>query len=398
MVLFGNLRRKSSPPSAIIFSLTVDQVFKNTNIKDLLGSLREERFANYYDVKDLLVEVKSIRLFFNRHTNFTIDAASSMVINCLKTDRYPSLLREFFKNISGFKHRDYKNFTGLKKALLDKSIWKIFSETMDLSLDLVTTCSSLTTLPPAIESELKGRRIMLWYSTNFKIIEHKEVEITTEWDPRYIENFIDMHLVWTKYDVNYMSLIQLDPSISVGSIVFQPKVVVPKEMDSFVVTFFDITPITSDRERALGIEHNFVSEEKMLSDLRSFLDSAQKLRDRYGNVVKFRIKPKRSYHKTHSKRYIAELKEANRKKIVELMSPHSNIYQAVNESDLVIAIPWSAPAILAQESFTNSFYLATKRFEWKIPQEYNGIKVITSKDQLKRNLIILIDEKLNRMR
>ena len=396
--MFGNLRSKSSPPSAIIFSLSNEQVFKNTNIDDLLGSLREERFANYYNAKDLLVEVRSIRLIFNRHRNLTIDAASSMVVNCLKTCWYSFLLREFFKNLSGFKRRGYKNYIGLKKAILDKSIWKTFSETMDLSLDLVTTNSTLMALPPAIESELKGRRIMLWNSTNFKIVEHKEVEINLMWDPKYIKNFIDIHLVWTKHDVDYMSSIDLVSSTSVGPIPLQPKVAIPKEMDSFLITFFDITPITSDRERALGIEQNFVSEENALSDLRSFLYSAQKLLDRYGNVVKFRIKPKRAYHKTHSKRYITEIKKANREKIVKLMSPHSNIYRCVNESDLVIAIPWSAPAILAQEVSTHPFFLATKRSDWKIPQEYNGIEVITSKDQLTQKLIILIDEKLNRRR
>ena len=76
----------------------------------------------------------------------------------------------------------------------------------------------------------------------------------------------------------------------------------------------------------------------------------------------------------------------SKNRCVELISPLSNLYQVVSESDFVLAIPFSSPAVLAKELGVRSAFIATGIVSWDIPVESNEISVEFQIDSLTKKI------------
>jgi hypothetical protein len=100
------------------------------------------------------------------------------------------------------------------------------------------------------------------------------------------------------------------------------------------------------------------------------------LNDSYPGKFLLRIKPKRKYSKVHSRAYISKIHELSKHENVELLSPRVNLYQVVSESDFILAVPFSSPAVLAKELGVRSAFIATGIVGWEIPKESNKVEVV----------------------
>ena len=391
-IILGVTRKKVRFPTSVLFSLSASQVFDSTSIPELLKELNSNRFKSYFNAEHVLIEVRSIKSLISCNKNITFDATTFLIMNCIKIRYYPNLIKTIIEIALNSKQN--VTFKSFKREVLDATVFGMLKNKMVVKLDLITTNSSLSLLPKAMERNFNGKRVMLWYSTNSRIIKHREANIKLSWRTQDIREFVDLHLVWNENECDFLKSIGITNVFPVGSILFQDRLIATKSNSCFKVTIFDVTPISKARQSQLRIEHNFLSEEKMLKDMRALLNITDSLQKKYGNYIEFRLKPKRRYMKYHSKRYLAEIRENHRSGKVKLLNPSENLYKVVSESDLIISTPYSSPATLAKELHVNVVYFATNRDNWILPKEYDRIKIFTSASELVIYLEGLITKKL----
>lgn len=395
IVTYGLFRSKSRIPSAVVFSLTSEQVFKNSNIKNLLTFLREERFQDHFRGDNPLIEVRSIKSILAHKQMITIDAPLFLLIRCVKKSHYGSFLMNVFKSVSLFKDQELLGLKEMKKLIFDLAIFKILNNQCYPEFDLVTTNSSLKKLPFAFECPLKGRRVMAWYSTNSKPMNFRGNQQILGWDVGAVQNGIDSHLVWTNHDVVFLESLGIKNAHAIGPILFQTQIVVEKSTFNYHITYFDVTPLAPSYNWILGTQENFYSEGNALGDFEAIKKLSADLMSDYGNKVKVRIKPKRTYSPRHSQKYIEQILKGSREHQIELLSSNSNLYEVISQSDLVIATPWTSPAVLAREMASDSVFFAIRAADWELPNEHEGIRVINSCSELKAYVDCKILKKLN---
>lgn len=394
VLICGLFRSKSRIPSSIVFSLTSEQVFGNKKIEDLLTSLKEKRFQNHFKVGNLLIEVHSIRSLLVRDNFLTIDAPVFLLSKCVKISHYPAFLMEVFRSVFVFRDQGFLNLREMKRLVFDLALYNVLDQRLYPEIDLVTTNSSLNKLPFAFESPLKGRRVMVWYSSNSKPLIYREEQQSLGWDIGAVKKGIDSHLVWTKYDVAFLESLGIFSAHAIGPILFQPEVVAERSAHNYVITYFNVTPFAPSNDWIIGNQENFYSERNALGDLEGIEKLYACLLDTFGSKIRVRIKPKRSYSSKHSEKYIAKLVEHSRGQRIELLSHNANLYEVVSQSDLVVATPWTSPAVLAKEMSLHSVYFAIRGADWDLPSEYEGIRVFKSSDELMEYVVMDIQKKL----
>jgi polysaccharide biosynthesis PFTS motif protein len=219
---------------------------------------------------------------------------------------------------------------------------------------------------------------MAWYSTNSKPIYAIDDSIREKVNFENIKANIDEHWVWDEDDIRFLQSEGIQNVIPLGAILFQEKILVSRSSSKFTLTYFDVTPFNGSN--GLYSERNTIAILDNLMSLTSSLDEI------YPGKFQLRIKPKRKYSKVHSKTYISKIHELSKNRCVELISPVSNLYQVVSESDFVLAIPFSSPAVLAKELGVRSAFIATGIVGWDIPVESNEISVEFQIDSLTKKI------------
>ena len=396
VMIYGLFRTKSRIPSSIVFSLTSEQVFQSSNIDDVLNTLKEKRFQDHFRADNPLIEVRSIKSLLERNKMITIDAPLFLLIRCVKRSHYGFLLMNVFSSVSLFRNQEFLGLKNMKRVVLDQAVFKVLHQDFYTEFDLVTTNSSIKKLPIAFECPLKGRRVMVWYSTNSKPINFRANQQGLGWDIGAVKNGLDSHLVWTKYDVNFLKSLGIYNVYAIGPILFQTKIVAERSTNNYIITFFDVTPFAPGNDWIVGTQEDFYSERDALGDFEAFKKLSADLLKSYVNEVKVRIKPKRTYNPVHSKKYIEQIIKSCREHQIELLSPNENLYKVVSQSDLVIATPWTSPAVLAKEMALNSVFFAIRSTDWELPNEYEGIRVIKSLSELTVFINLDIRKKFNK--
>ena len=194
---------------------------------------------------------------------------------------------------------------------------------------------------------------------------------------------------WNKY--KYTSIYDIDKTTNdVGSLVDQQM----KSLDSLTIQNFDslVKKFPNQSKDYLlsaakiGLNANTQGIEKLSANLNGA----------FANKVQVRIKPKRAYSQMHSKKYITKIMEHSRQHQIEILSPNANLYEIISQSDLVIATPWTSPAVLAKELATNSVFFTIRAAEWDLPAEYEGIRVINSCGELTEYVNLGIQKKFKK--
>jgi polysaccharide biosynthesis PFTS motif protein len=396
LLMLGVFRKKSRVPSSIVYSLTSEQVFTDKGIEDQFTSLNEERFQDFFGVSNLLIEVRSIKSLLTRNKMITIDAPFFLLTRCIKKNHYRSFLSKVFRSVIVMRIQELSSLKEVKKSVFDIAVYEVLHQHRYPEFDLVTTNSSLKKLPFAFECPGRGRRIMVWYSTNSKPMYFRGKRQRLNWNISAIKKGLDSHLVWTKHDVAFLESLGIHNAHAIGPILLQKPVLAERSNDKYVITYFDVTPLAPTNNWIIGTQENFYSEQDALGDLEAIITLSDDLMRTFDNKVEVRIKPKRAYSSMHSRRYIMKLIESCREYGIELMSPDSNLYEVVSQSDLVIATPWTSPAVLAKEMSLNSIFFAIRVADWYLPSSHEDIRVIKSLRELTTYVKRGIQKKFNK--
>jgi polysaccharide biosynthesis PFTS motif protein len=253
---------------------------------------------------------------------------------------------------------------------------------------MITTQSSLNILPESfyISSEPKVKRVMMWYSTNSKPINRiGEPKIM----PSSIEKMkqVDVeHWVWNNHEVEFLRNLGLKSVKQVGPIVFQEEKLMRKSENSFIVTFFDVTP--------LNLATDKYSSQIAMNNLNGVLSVTQRLQKEFGEYLKIRVKPKRKYSKMHCQDYTSRMFEAVESGAIDLLDHVTNLYSAISESDIVLSVPFTSPSVIAKELEIPTFYCSFDSSDWEIPDTSSGVFVLKTREDIYNGLKNLITIKL----
>ena len=384
---FGLLCKRRLAPSAVMFSLSRAQVFENTTPEGITRYLQQNRFKSLGSYSDVLIEIRSFRTIFLKSSAFTFDSSIYLLFYVLKRRDYLSIFREV---VAAALKNTHKKFTiqNYKRSVFDRVIWSQFLEKNQMRFTMITTQSSLDLLPESFYffSKPGVKRVMMWYSTNSKPINRKG-------EPKIIPSSIEKmkqldveHWVWNHHEVDFLGNFGLKSVKQVGPIVFQEEEFLSKSKYSFIVTFFDVTP--------MNFSTDYYSTQIAMNTLNSVLSVTQRLQNEFGEYLKIRVKPKREYSNLHSQIYINKMFDAVEVGAIELLSYRTNLYSVISESDFVLSVPFTSPSLIARELDIPTFYCSFDSSEWEIPATSSGIFVLKSEEDLYTELKGLITKKL----
>ena len=260
--------------------------------------------------------------------------------------------------------------------------------------DVIYTQSNLRVLSPISylnRDNYKIRNIMVWYSTNSDLI-YKNHKSSFKIENNYLcLDQIDRHLVWDiAAKVKLSKMTEKDIYVC-GSLLFYPykKSFKQKSNEVFNILFFDITPLEDANM------DDFLNPDQAVLSIQEILNVITKIRIDTKSEMILSIKPKREYSKLHSQKYLIYLKQLQEQKKILILKNSSNLYEAVQESDLVICVPWTSPALIAKELGVKTLYYVSDRdYEWDLSQTRN-IKLFRDEKKLYSFIRKIVVSKIN---
>jgi hypothetical protein len=174
----GLFYKKIDLPGAVVFSLSRTQVYKNSTPDALLRFFQQKRFKNLGLSSEILFEVRSLKTLISRHKAITFDSTSYLIIHIVKRSCYLPLLYSILSLSINHSIREFMSPRQYKRDILDRIIWNHVLKNSTSALSVVTTQSSLETLPEVFYLQCKPsvKRVMIWYSTNSKPIKKNDMK------------------------------------------------------------------------------------------------------------------------------------------------------------------------------------------------------------------------------
>jgi len=243
-------------------------------------------------------------------------------------------------------------------------------------LQLVTTQTFIAKRPTYLQTQKERcERYMIWYSTNSVPI-LKKGEISQIYLPKELKNLYDHHLVWDQYQAEELESQGISNVDVKGAMVFVPRTsgVSRRSQRVKTVTIFDVTPV----QPSIG----YYTREMCEGNLKLMIVACEEASFQLARQISIVLKPKRSYSNRTDGDYITLIKSFRKIGRVEVVRPETNLYRLVAESNAVISVPFTSPAILAREVGVPSAFACTESKEWMIPNEHHGLPVIRSQRAL----------------
>lgn len=239
---------------------------------------------------------------------------------------------------------------------------------------LITTQSQILKLPISFKILTNAKKLMFWYSNNSKQIILKSERQAQLSDYSYLFNKnIDIHFVWTSDWARELAEITNKQVLAIGPIIFKRincrKVNLSSKKIERIVTVFDVTP----KKRA--VSKSFYSTVNMINFIKSIISAV----DESNHKLIIQLKNKRRFKKEDSRNYKKFLKTVKNR--ITIIPPNSDVERVVLESDLVICVPYTSPALIAQ------IYKIPVVYYWPgddylLEKEIDGIRVIIGKEGL----------------
>jgi polysaccharide biosynthesis PFTS motif protein len=378
LLFLGLFRRRVHSPTSIIFTLSPEQVYYGSSPKEVLRVFREEQFASRANFENPLIEVRSMRTLIFPNANFTFDVPIYVLHRILQRRNYLdffSFMNNEIRNPNNSSNLRLRNF---KELLFNPHIYWLLLSDPDRPIDLITTQSSLKRLPSAFKIAGRQKKIMVWYSTNSKQIFDSEDKNRNGIEIEEFKDYVNEHWVWNEYEVKFLQSSGVRNVIPVGPVVFQYPKSAQKKSKTYVITYFDVTPFQN-----FG---GFYSENNTTSVLNLIIRLSEVLNEKYPGQVLLLLKPKRKYRKSHSISYVSLVKKSVRNQKIGFIPPSANLYESIWSSDLVLAIPFTSPAVLAKELNVRSFFIWTGIGNWDIAATSDGVPVISSFEELLKEI------------
>jgi hypothetical protein len=230
------------------------------------------------------------------------------------------------------------------------------------------------------------RSFMLWYSDNSFPKYSDSSKSVFDYSAFGLAK-VDCHFVWTEDFANFLSVWTKCPIKPVGSILFysgkkksNERTITESSSDLFMfndLLIFDVTPFEEPKY------DTYYGEERCLKFLREILRLQVELgRLVDGPLPNVGIKHKRVPSSLHSKSYLREIEMILRNnKSWQRLPEDANLYSLIANSKMVIAIPFTSPAIIAKELGIPCCYLDLGPNPTDI-HDYSDIPVIFDFDDL----------------
>jgi len=377
-------RKRKIAPRTIIFSISANQIWKDSTPGDLKSILSETRFAQYFSIENSIWQVRSLN--FNRYfrNEIVFDAARYILINCLTWSLF---LRILVDSITSVCYKDFdtnKTSTqSLIEELIDGFTWKQFFGSQHSQIELITTLSSGLKLPICFREEYakQTHRIMLWYSNNSFQITNRHATVKTQHPLANFSKEIDLNLVWSSSQKRELESLDLGACQIIGPIHFQKhydlSVAKEKQSKELRVAFFDVIPI---QHLQLG---NFYSSKACRNNLLSTVELLSTVCRSENMNLTFVLKPKREYKlKYHDRAYIELCTSLAETKKIIVEEAQVNLYSFLSGVDLVLGVPFTSPVQLAHHLGIKAAYVSFESSEWNVSKNLDGIEVLFDLNEL----------------
>ena len=378
-LVLGNFKKKLLP-NVLVFSVPNNY----QHIGELKDFFLEKRIKNHFQNKHTQILVQKGFKFWNRSQE---NIESSMYIplylmrNHLRIESRFKIQAIVIKNLIQF--MKIKNCDPLllcyKELIFEITLYEYIE--FARKIDVVYTQSNLRTLSPISYYNGKNfstRNIMIWYSTNSDLV-YKKGSKAFKIENNYLcLAQIDRHLVWDAHSKKTLANMTNKQIFVSGSLLFYPKKMQNSEikMNSYRILLFDVTPIGSLNKE------NFLNTNQAIDTIKEIVSAVNRSKSNSNKELNLFIKPKRKYSKSHSREYIKYITKLQRQNEIRLISYSSNLYEIIKDSDLVICVPWTSPAVIAKEIGVKSvYYLSDSEYKWELVDR-RGISLYRKEDDL----------------
>ena len=378
-LVLGNFKKKLLP-NVLVFSVP-NKYQHNRELKDFF---LEKRIKNHFQNKHTQILVQKGFKFWNRPQE-NIKSSIYIPLYLMRNHfRIKSRVKIQFLVIKNLIHFiKIKNCDPLllcyKELIFEIILYEYIK--FDRKIDVIYTQSNLRTLSPISyfnSNDFSTRNIMIWYSTNSDLMYKKDFKAFKIENNYLCLDQIDRHLVWDIYSKKTLTKMTKKQIFVSGSLLFYPKKVQNEKikMNSYKVLLFDITPTGGMNK------DDFLNTNQAINTVKEIVNVVNKFKSNSNKELNLFIKPKRKYSKSHSSEYIRYITKLQRLNEIRLIRYSSNLYEIINDSDLVICFPWTSPAVIAKEIGVKSvYYLSDSEYNWNLI-ERRGISLFRKEDDL----------------
>jgi hypothetical protein len=206
---------------------------------------------------------------------------------------------------------------------------------------------------PLWMTDLPGKRFqthMVWYSQNAIPLVYADDPVESDL-PNYRYMRVDVSWVWTAPYAAYLRSLGVRGEINViGPILWQlpPADAIPRNSrNDLTLVVFDVTPVSDERAEQIGLFRNYYNAANMIEFLRGVVRAKDELEQNTGKSVRVLLKHKRGFNFGHDRDYIKFVEKLLGTATVELIPFNVNIYELILQADLVVVVPYSSPAYIA---------------------------------------------------
>lgn len=385
ILVFSTNKKRS--PNIYITSLPNNRI-KRTYIQEFLAQKRFKNIINFQN-DYVLVENRRINLYSkNNSIKFTCYIPFYIFRKYLNFGEKIKTIKAIVESLLPFLMNRYDDDFNIcfTKLINDNQIWLRFNRSKKLKF--ICSQSNLRTLPIQMYKKTKPsfhQNIMIWYSANSDLY-YRNSEKKLNVEKNYLSlAHIDLHLVWNETERITLQRYAQGKIEAIGSSIFYPvpplKKPIFKNNGQINIIYFDIPPRDSNTSTY------FTSAERLLNTYNEIKEVLESLSIRLNLSIELTLKPKRKLYFFKSDNYSKLLTQDQRKGIVKVVSPQSNLYNLIASNDIVIAYPWTSPAYIAKELLIPAlFFVSDSELEWKLSKKRFGITLIRNKVKLEQVL------------
>lgn len=377
-------RKNSNHTHTLIYSLTKDQILRENSLAKIYDFLKTRKIYLNATSK-ILIECRGIlrtKNFLN--ISVTMDIPLEIfAISLTFKDKIKLLaifLRRIILLIKSFNTCQYM-FLVFKEYIFDENVYKA-SVHKNQVVKVITGPGNWKYQPIIFEmSELRGKRLMIWYSANSTPIRYKSKKnyaSQLESESFAKDMKIDTHWVWTKQHKDYLKRLTNSQILIKGSMLYYNPPLQVSTDKKYDITIFDVTPHEVDLYK--NTIYTYHNSKEFIEDI---LITAEKISTKLKYEIFVHIKPKRPYHNIHSKKYLLYLKkQINNGRLFEL--PYDvDLYETILSSKVVIGFPFTSPVVIGQELKVPAAHYSSSN----ILCNYRETTVIQSKHGLQKFLL-----------
>lgn len=222
---------------------------------------------------------------------------------------------------------------------------------------VVITNTLLSSQPLWMRGRRRFRVHLVWYSQNAIPLVYRLDELHSN-HPHYPLIRADVHWTWTKGFSGYLaSILPGVDTRTVGPILwYLPEPTRARSSDAIVITAFDVAPQRSEYVRSQGILEYYYRRENVMAFIEGVMRLVSEIRDSRGRRVNLRFKHKRPFGPFHDREYGRWMEGLETENRFVRVLPGENMFRLIKESDLVVVIPYSSPAYVADFLGVPSIY------------------------------------------